>query len=449
MKNIFNNKTLWACCLLYIVALSACTKMDDFKKYVEGGEISYTGKVDSLKVRSGKNRVLVQGLFISDPKVRSCKILWNSRRDSIIVPVSRANDVDTLKQYITNLEEGSYNFDVITYDQKGNPSIPITVSGVKVYGDRYAASIINMPISDVTLENAVATVNWGGVDKTSGALYMDLSYTKENNVSTKLKISTSTVQTLLSSYKYRSTFSYRTVYLPDSLAIDTFYTELRTGVSARTDVTASFIDNPGKMDPKSTTGQKFQPVSLTQGAVVSGNAATWRKLAGWTSNDQANNWGTGFGTYGTWVERTAETVTNFGTMSLEAGKNTTTPALNTMTNGKIYQTKLLPAGEYSIEARVGNASPTSSMYFVANVGTEIPNIADLISRPSMVNFTGAATDATYLPITTSAQGYTISINFTIQQETRISFGFVATLLGNATTNQYLKISGVRMKSLAF
>lgn len=448
MKNILNIRTL-----LFLFAISmvitSCTKMDDYKKYVKDGEIVYTGRVDSLIIRSGRNRVLVQGLFIADRKITRCKIYWNSRQDSLIVPVTRKFAVDTLKQYVSNLFEGSYNFEVITYDSQMHPSIPVVKSGVKVYGDNYAASLINMPVSDVSLENTTASITWGGLDKTSGALYMDILYTNTSNANIRAKRLTNSITAQLLNYKYRTTFDYRTVYLPDSLAIDTFYTDYRRGINARTDVTASFIDNPGKMDPKSTTGQQFLPVSLTQGAVVAGNASTWRRLAGWTSNAQANNWGTGFDTYGTWVERTAETVVNFATMSLEAGKNGTTPTLNTMSNGKIYQSKLLPAGEYSLEARVGNASANSAIYFVAKAGSDIPDVSELIKQPSIINFTGLATDASYMQITTAAQGYTIAINFTLEKDTRISFGFVANLIGTGTANQYVKVSGVRMKSLAF
>lgn len=453
MKKIFNIRPILFLLMIGIAAITSCTKMDDFKKYVEGGEISYTGRVDSLKIRSGRNRVLVQGLFISDRKVTKCKIYWNSRQDSLIVPVTRSLAVDTLKKYVNNLFEGTYNFEIITYDAVGNPSIPVVRSGVKVYGDNYAASLINMPTSDVSLDGTTTTITWGGLDKTSGAQYMDVSYINTAGTTVRAKKLINSATATLPDYKYRSTFDYRTVYLPDTMAIDTFYTAYRTGVNARTDVTATFVANPGKINPASTTGTMFQPVSFSQGAVVAGNASTWRRLASWTSNAQANNWGPAIDTYGSYVQRTAENVVNFGTMSFEAGKNTTTPALNTMTNGKIYQTQLLPAGEYSIEARVGNASLASASslsYFVANVGTQIPDIDALTAKASLLNLVNA-NDASYVQIKPAATGlaYTISINFIIDRPTQVSFGFVATLLGNTTTNYYLKISGVRMKSLAF
>lgn len=448
MKTIFKYRVLLFALLVCAGTIMSCSKMDDYKKYTKDGEISYTGKIDSLKILPGKNRVLVSGLFISDPKVTSCRIFWNNRADSMIVPVVRTLKVDSLKQIITGLAEGVQNFEIVTYDSKNNPSIK-TFQSVRIYGDEYQRFLINRPIADVELgDNGTATIKWGGLDKTLGIGTVVLTYTKADQtvVTIKKLPKDTTTTTLLPNYKYGTQFSYTTEFLPDSTAIDTFYPLDKTAIgNARTNVTATYVTNPGTI-PGTPGGVAMTPVSLTEGVTI--NSATWRKLAGWTSNAQANNWGTGYGTYGTWVARTAEGVANTGSMSMEAGKNTATPALNTITNGKIYQTKLLPAGEYSIEARIGNAS-AGTMYLVASAGTEIPNIQDLRLKSSNINFTGSPLDASYKAITTIGQGYTMSIDFKLDHPTTVSFGFVATLTGNATTNQYLKITAVKMKALFY
>ena len=54
--------------LLLAGTYMACTKSDDYKKFTAKGEISYTGKLDSVKIMSGNNRVYIRGLFLSDPK---------------------------------------------------------------------------------------------------------------------------------------------------------------------------------------------------------------------------------------------------------------------------------------------------------------------------------------------------------------------------------------------
>ncbi|MXV16459.1 DUF4998 domain-containing protein [Hufsiella ginkgonis] len=433
MKLIANNKVLVFLLVILMAGITSCTKMDDFKKYVKDGEISYTGRVDSLKILPGRNRVLVKGLFISDPKVTTCKIYWNSRKDSLVVPVVRTTKTDTLKQLIPNLQEGTYNFEVITYDKLKNASIVVRATA-NVYGDRYAASLINKPTADVELaDNGTTTINWGGLDKTGGAQFTRLTYTLTSNATGTVKVLPAAEQTLLPNYKYGSTFRYRTAYLPDTASIDTFYTDFRE-VSAKTNVTATYIKNASiPMAPTSDAG-----VSVT----TAGTAVRWRKLADWTSNAAANNWGvapTNAG-YGTWVERGTPLA---GTMSMEAGKNTTTGL--TITNGKIYQTATLPAGSYTMETVVGNMAVASpgACYFVAVIGTDLPNIgsASLTTPKSTLTATG---DAAYLSFTTIA---TQTINFTLTSQQTVTFGFVATLIGTSTTNQYLKINSVKMKYL--
>lgn len=454
MERFFNKSIVPVLAVLCVIAaLASCTRMDDYKDYVKDGEISYTGKIDSLKIYPGHNRVLITGLFISDPKVKSCRIYWNNRRDSVSVPVTRTTGVDTLRTILTGLEEGTQNFEFVTYDDLSNPSVVVRASA-NVYGDRYQASLINRPIADVELaDNGNTTIRWGGLDKTLGRASVVINYTKTDMtgaVVKKLYSDTSSV-TVLPDYKYGSKFTYTTEFLPDTTAIDTFYPNDKFAeVSARTNVTSLYITNSGTA-PGSGVGSAMVPVSLNEGVTI--NSTVWRRLAGWTSNAQANNWGSDFDTYGTWVARTAEGVANVGSMSMEAGKNFSTQKLNKIVNGKIYQTKLLPAGEYSLEGRVGNAS-AGSIYFVVSAGNEIPNIEVLTSRSSTATFTGQANDACYMPVTTIGQGYTITLNFTLPQPTTVSFGIVATLSGTATgtaagTNQYIKMTYFRMKYLAY
>src|SRR5690606_17809370 len=117
---------------------------EGYKDFLKDGETSYTGKIDSLEVLSGRNRVNVKGLFISDPKISECRIYWNSGSDSISVPVTRTQNVDTLDVIIDNLPENIYSFEVRTFDALGNKSVAVSKIGT-VYGNRYQTSLYNRP----------------------------------------------------------------------------------------------------------------------------------------------------------------------------------------------------------------------------------------------------------------------------------------------------------------
>ncbi|GAB3417610.1 hypothetical protein GCM10027516_11500 [Niabella aquatica] len=213
--------------ILSFILIASCAKIDDYKKFVEGGEISYTGKIDSVKVYPGDGRVLIQGLFRSDPKVTSCRIYWNGLKDSLEVPVTRTGGTDTVKQFI-QLPENLYNFQIYTYDALGNKSVPVYATG-RSYGDAYKTSLSNrLVLSAVINANNDVTINWRNIDKTLGAFATEITYTDNSNNEQRVTTSVNTTTSLLKDCKTGAPLKYRTLYLPDTLAIDTFYTAYRS-----------------------------------------------------------------------------------------------------------------------------------------------------------------------------------------------------------------------------
>lgn len=216
---------------IMLLAVAACSKMDDYKdEFLESGEIQYTGKADSVKFHAGYNRAQLSWLILSDPKVTKAKIYWNFRKDSIETDIQRTTGVDTIRVMIPNLPEGTQNFEIFTFDKKGNTSIPSPISG-KVGGERYEASLLHRGI-DWTSSQLIAIqppyhmamLVWKSINATDGIIGMQLKYTDEDNVAQKVLVTPQTPTTMLMKYAPGSDIEYKTLYQPDSLAIDTFYT---------------------------------------------------------------------------------------------------------------------------------------------------------------------------------------------------------------------------------
>lgn len=221
MEKIWNKIRMSGLALLALVIGASCAKMDDYKRFVESGEISYTGKIDSVVVFSGDGRVYVQGLFMSDPKVASCSIYWNNMKDSVAVPVVRTNTVDTLKQFIT-LPENLYNFRIHTFDALGNRSVAVYATG-QAYGQAYKTSLNNRLIISAIADQADnVTVMWRDVDKTLGAIGTEITYTDKEGKAQLVRTPVSEKQSILKNYKPKTEFTYQTLYIPDTLCIDTF-----------------------------------------------------------------------------------------------------------------------------------------------------------------------------------------------------------------------------------
>ena len=214
---------LWIIITICGFAIS-CKKMDStFDQYVVPGGITYPGKAKSAVVRSGNNRATLTWLRGTDPLVVKARIFWNNFTDSVEVDIP-ANQ-DQLSYTFTDLEEDFYSFTIITYDAKGNTSVPVEVSG-NVYGDRYQNRILSRPVSLAALNNSnELSIQWTNADTLLGAFATEVEYT---NLAGERKIKRFRARELSSEildYKPSTSFKYRSLYLPDSLAIDTFYTE--------------------------------------------------------------------------------------------------------------------------------------------------------------------------------------------------------------------------------
>ncbi|WP_069657956.1 DUF4998 domain-containing protein [Arcticibacter eurypsychrophilus] len=390
--------------VLIVMIVASCTKIDDYKKFAVGGEIQYTGKLDSVKVMSGKYRVLVKGLFIADPKVKKCVIYWTNKADSIVIPVTRTNNVDTLSFYIPNMKEGVQNFVIYTIDGEGNRSVAVYKTG-RVYGDIYQASLLNRGINEsTTSEVGVTTINFSGMDRLSGVFATEVIYRNNDDVEQTIRIPIESTNRVLSNFKLSTSIRYRTLFLPDTLSIDTFYTAYTERYVPRfikTDITSTYLVNAG---PK-----------ITASAM---NGSRWGILAGWTSNASVKNFN-GVGGY--------EFKSSVGVISMEAGWG-----LVNVPNGLIYQTIILPAGTYTFEVNAMEQSSGGSKYISVAAGAVLPDVANMTSRS--IAFSKLDTK---------------KLTFTLASSQQVSIGFGANLSGNSSTGQYLKIGNVRLYSIVY
>lgn len=208
--------------LLCSLVLVSCSKWDDYKKYTADGEILYTGKMDSIKIYSGKERVRVAGLFRPDPNITKCKIFWNSRADSIAFDVViNPNDLEFDKTFA--VAEGVKTFEIVTYDNKGNSSIPVKVVGTS-YGNSFRRKISNRNISSLAFASDKTTVNWDVIDLTNKPIGTEIVYNVDGEDLT-LVTAIDKTQSVLQNFNYQNkSFKYRTVYKPDASSIDTICT---------------------------------------------------------------------------------------------------------------------------------------------------------------------------------------------------------------------------------
>lgn len=223
---IRNYRSLMAIFLLLGAAgITACSKMNDLHdKYLREGETIYVSRLDAVNVRAGQNRVLFRYVN-KDPKVARLLVYWRSRQDSAMLDLPPGTG-DTLSVVVGNLPEDNYNFELITMTKESRyPSVPYEVSG-NVYGDRFQATLQDRAVSrkELVEENSRLTVKW--VRAPQYAVLTEVSYTDLGGNAVVKKVPVTDTMSVIEGVA-SGDVQYRTLFLPEPNAIDTFATSFR------------------------------------------------------------------------------------------------------------------------------------------------------------------------------------------------------------------------------
>jgi len=211
-----------ALCLVAALGFPSCSDMNDnYEVFLKDGETIYPGKADSLKTFSGNYRIMLQWLLVSDPTIARARIFWNTKQDSMEIAIQRTLGVDTIRVIIPNLDERTYTFNIFTFDKAGNKSVSSEVAGV-AYGDIYRGSLLNRAYSKVAVTSGKLVITWKAAQKQS--IGDELVYTDNTGTEKTVLVPVTETTTTLSDYQTGTSFKYRSGYLPEVTAIDTFYT---------------------------------------------------------------------------------------------------------------------------------------------------------------------------------------------------------------------------------
>lgn len=214
--------------LVVIIGLSSCSKMNDnFNPYMENGEIIYIGKADSVKTFAGEQRFLLE-FIVKDPRANALYVFWNQQTDSIIVPVPDHNPDDVFSIMVgdeTLLNEGSYTLELVSKSADKYKSVSV-VASVNVYGNKFRQTLVPKIVRSVVNSNGNITISWGGAISEK-ELGVALKYVNVFNHDTVVFRTTKELKnpTVLSDVELTQGIDYKTFYLPETTAIDTFFVE--------------------------------------------------------------------------------------------------------------------------------------------------------------------------------------------------------------------------------
>jgi hypothetical protein len=326
------------------------------------------------------------------------RVYWNDGLDSLEAPITRKNKIDTIQQIISNLPEGPKTFTIRTFDDKGNRSIPMTITG-NVYGTNFQASIEERGnraiLKSIMNKDGAAEISWANVDAYVGVLGMHIHYYDANDIAHDIiEPSKGKDQvTIIPDISILKPITYNTLFLPDTVGIDTF-TVAPKALPAFTEV--SLLNN-------------IHPV-----ASQANDGSRWAVLRDWVSNDAVKNHN-GYG--GTDISGDAK-------IYFEAGWGA--PAIQ---NGKIHQVLTLPPGNYSFEGDIDwwAVGAHNDTYLVAAAGgnglPDVSNLGSTIAYKRVDN------------------GSHIINTFTLSQQTTLSLGLVLDL---ADDGEAMRFNSLRL-----
>ena len=211
----------------------------------ERENIPFVPRADKVSILSGKNRLLF--VWPNPPlEVTKIKLSWNNEADSLVYPLT--SHPDTLSIYINDLKEGTYRFEIITYDASNNSSGKVLLSAM-VFGEEYASSGYNRSVRNLTYtSDHTLAIDWEVSDETS-FIGTQVFYTNASGDEGRVFFPRSESRGVIEDIARDNDgeIRYRTVFAPGLEIIDTLFSDFET---------VSYVNRYGTFD--SLPGWKFR-----------------------------------------------------------------------------------------------------------------------------------------------------------------------------------------------
>src|SRR5699024_6319288 len=127
-----------------------------------------------------------------------------------------------IKVLINDLQEGEYLFELVHYDPIGNRSMSVDTNAM-VYGMQYSRGLGNRMIESITQHEDKVSIQWDS--SSEGMVGVEVNYTDMNGVLRTVQFSVDLDSSILEQVDIQEKIEYRTLYKPEELSIDTFYSD--------------------------------------------------------------------------------------------------------------------------------------------------------------------------------------------------------------------------------
>jgi len=153
IKNIFNYLSVAAAAVL----LASCGGQDEiYKEWVKKGGYDYPAKALKLTSVIGYKSVIINWEKPMDPAVRTASLFWDNYAKSVDIDYADYPD-GKVSVSVGDLEDRSYTFDIVNYDDEGNQSLASEIT-VSPYSDSWMVSRSERTVSLARMDGRDAKI---------------------------------------------------------------------------------------------------------------------------------------------------------------------------------------------------------------------------------------------------------------------------------------------------
>ncbi len=148
--------------LISVLALAAasCAKQDTvYKEFIKDGGLIYPAKPLNITAERGYQRIVLKWDLPMDPSIRTAKLFWDSRTQSMDFNYSSYPD-GKVSVEIPDLEDRSYTFEVVNYDASENASLAAEITS-SPFGESWLVSHAERSVKFSEMEGTSARITLG------------------------------------------------------------------------------------------------------------------------------------------------------------------------------------------------------------------------------------------------------------------------------------------------
>jgi len=214
--------------LPFLIFFISCDDMNSFhEEYIKDGETIYSVKTDSVISYPGRNRIMIKAGFAAAPHIKQFKIDWNDGTESQTYDIEGMNDTTFYEFLLENLEEQSYIFELYSLDADGNRSIKVD-EFASVYGDKYESTLNNRMLLGIEGGGTVDSIIVKWATAADGNTGVEMMYNNGAGEPVTKMVLPEENDVVIRDWELEGEMSYKSFFIPDEYAIDTFATETAT-----------------------------------------------------------------------------------------------------------------------------------------------------------------------------------------------------------------------------